>query len=62
MFTEIIKAWSTVPGITATLWYSGFIAKRYGWGMGRQALLLHYFSATKSPKLELCTLSTAENE
>ena len=62
MFTEIIKAWSNLPGITAALWYSGFVAKRYGWSMARKAFLLHYFSATKSPILEHYTLSIADNE
>lgn len=62
MVTEIIKVWSTVPCIAAALWYSGFVTKRYGWSMGRKAFLLHYFTATKSPKLEHYTLSIADNE
>jgi hypothetical protein len=62
MFTEIIKAWSTVPGITAALWNSGFVAKRHGWSMARKAFLLHYFSATKNPKLKHYALSIADNE
>ena len=62
MFTEIIKAWSNVPGITAALWYSGLVAKRHGWSMGRKAFLLHYFSATKSPKLRHYALSIANGE
>jgi hypothetical protein len=62
MVTEIIKAWSTVPGITTALWYNGFVAKEYGWSMARKAFLQHYFTATKSPKLEHYTLSVADNE
>jgi hypothetical protein len=62
MFTEIIKAWSTVPGITAAFWYSGFVAKRYGWSMGRKAFLLHYFTVTKSRELAHYTLSIADIE
>lgn len=62
MFTEIIKAWSTVPGITAALWNSGIVAKKHGWSRARKAFLLHYFSATKSPKLKHYALSIANNE
>lgn len=62
MFSEVFKAWSTLPGITVACWYGGSVAKKYGWSMGKKAFLLHYLAARKSPKLRQYALSIAHKE